>query len=429
MFNANYKIQIEEKIKEAKTFIIVGFFLSLSLFLTVVPAKADVVTEWNEIAETVIVSNAKRPAGAALVDMACVHAAIYDAVNAIDGRYSVYSVQIPNAPTEASKEAAAMTAAYHVLKKLFPAQQEYLETKYQESLSKVSEGKSKTDGISIGETVANRFTKSRAHDNRDANVPYIPKIKQGSGWQPTFPTYAAPLTPWLARMRPFMIESPWQFRPLGPPSLSSQKWAKDFNETKAFGDLNSKVRTPEQTEIGLFYTEHAGSQLSRIFRDFAATQKISLVDNARLFAMLYLSVADSLIAAWDSKYHFNYWRPVTAIRNADSDGNRLTETNSEWVPLAPTPDHPEYPAAHGSITAAYVEVLRHFFKTKNINIALTSSVTGTSRKFRNTDDLIREIINARVYGGMHYRKSGEDGVLIGKKVAHWMAEHYFQPVR
>lgn len=429
MVHTNYQGHIREKIKEAKTFIIIGFVLSLTLVFIVIPTKADVVTEWNEIAEMVIVSNAKRPAGAALADMAYVHAAIYDAVNAIDGRYSFYKIQISNAPKDASKEAAAITAAYQVLKKLFPAQQQYLETKYQESLSTISEGKSKTDGILIGETVASKFIQNRANDGRDANVPFIQKIKASGVWQPTFPAYSAPLTPWLARMRPFVIESPWQFRPSGPPSLSSPKWAKDFNETKTFGDLNSRARTPAQTEIGLFYTEHAGSQLSRIFRDFSIAQKISLEDNARLFAMLYLSVADSLIAAWDSKYHFNYWRPVTAIRNADSDGNKLTVADSEWIPLAPTPDHPEYPAAHGSITAAYAEVLRLFFKTQNINITLTSTVTGTSRKLYNTDDLIKEIIDARIYGGMHYRSSGEDGVLIGKKVAQWMAEHYFQPVR
>lgn len=248
-------------------------------------------------------------------------------------------------------------------------------------------------------------------------------------WQPTLPSYAPPLTPWISKMRPFMIANPSQFRPAGPPNLSSRRWARDFDETKTLGDLNSQTRTAEQTEIGRFYCEHAGTQLSRNFRDFAARQKMSVEDNARLFAMLYLSVADSVIAAWDAKYYFGYWRPVTAIRAADSDGNEFTAQDSNWLPLMPTPDHPEYPAAHGSVTAAYAEALRHFFKTKRINITLSSTVTGTSRTFQNTDDLIKEIIDARVYGGMHYRTSVVDGAAIGSKVTKWMSKHYFQPAR
>jgi len=414
-------------IKGGKPYVF-GLFSALIFIFIAIPAKADVVTDWNEIADAIIVTNAKRAPGAALVDMAYVHAAIYDAVNAIDGRHSVYAVRISNVPASASKEAAAIAAAFYVLKTLFPNQQSFLETKYSENLALIQDGDSKTDGIAVGETVATRFLEKRAKDGRNADVPFIQKTNAGA-WQPTLPAFAPPLTPWISQMQPFMIAAPSQFRPAGPPAFTSRKWARDFNETKAFGDLNSRIRSAEQTEIGRFYCEHAGSQLSRNMRNFAANQKIGVEDNARLFAMVYLTVADSIIAAWDAKYHFGYWRPITAIRAADSDNNETTVQDANWTPLMPTPEHPEYPAAHGSVTAAYAEALRYFFKTKNINITLSSSVTGTSRAFRNTEDLIKEIVDARVYGGMHYRTSGEDGVLIGRNVARRMAKHFFQPAR
>ncbi len=392
-------------------------------------AKADVVTDWNQIADTAVVTNAKRPAGAALVDMAYVHAAIYDAVNAIDRRYRVYAVSPEAVPSgDTSKEAAVATAAYKVLLALFPTQESFLNRIYLQYLTAITEGQPKTEGVALGEEVAGKFMLSRAGDGRDAVVAFTPWTGPGN-WRPTPPAFApTPLTPWMATMRPFMIESPSQFRAEGPPALDSAQWANDYNETKQYGSLYNSLRTPEQTEIGLFYTEHTGAQLSRIFRDFALSQNLSVADDARLFAMLYLSVADSLIAGWDSKYYFHFWRPVTAIRAGETDDNELTEADSTWTPLAPTPGHPEYPAAHGCLTAAYAEALRAFYGTKKVNITLSSTATNTMRSFDNTDDLIKEIIEARVFGGMHYRTSVTHGAVIGKKVAKWMNKFYFQPV-
>jgi len=229
-------------------------------------------------------------------------------------------------------------------------------------------------------------------------------------------------------MRPFAIESPWQFRAEGPPDLTSLKWAEDFNEVKAFGVLNNSSRTPEQTETGLFYAEHPGAQLMRNLRNFAASQSMSVADRARLLAMLHVATADALIAVFDSKYYYNFWRPVTAIRAGETDGNDATEADVTWVALAPTPNHPEYPAAHGAVSTAYAETLRHFFGTKKVTITLSSTLTGTTHTFHNTDDIIKEIIDARIYGGMHYRTSGVHGSVIGRKVAHWVDKHYFQPV-
>ncbi len=399
-----------------------------ALALMPASARADVVTDWNKIADTAVVTNARRAAGAALVDMAYVHAAMYDAINAIDRTHTVYAVEPSNVPArDTSRDAAGATAAYCVLLRLFPAQEAFLTEKYTQYMAAIADSEQKSAGIDLGVEIATKFMDLRAGDGRDAVIPFTPWTGPGS-WQPTPPAFSpTPLTPWMATMKPFLIKDASQFRPDGPPALNSFEFAVDYNETRSYGALGSAVRTNEQTEIGLFYTEHTGAQYSRIFRQFAASRNLSTADNARLFAMLYLSIADSLIAGWDAKYYYHFWRPVTAIRAGDTDGNELTERDANWLPLATTPGHPEYPAAHGCLTAAYAEALHAFFGTKKVDIALSSTVTNSTREFDNTDDIIKEIIDARVFGGMHYRTSGRDGANIGKKVTRWMTRYYFQP--
>lgn len=401
--------------------------LALCFLLLPVNARADQVTDWNANG-AIAALNAGRSPAAMVIDLAYMHAAIYDAVNAIDGGYSVYAVTPSNVPPDASKEAAAVAAAYNVLKTLLPTQQAFLDSQYATSLAAITDGDAKTHGIAVGEEVAALFLESRGGDGRNANITYTPGSGPGA-WQPTPPGFAAGLTPWVAETRPFGILSPSQFRAEGPPPLGSARWAADFNETKSLGDANSTTRTAEQTEIGRFYgIEHPGAQYARIFRNFAAEQDMNLADNARLFAVLYVTVADSQIAVWDSKYHFGFWRPVTAIRSAETDDNPATDADPAWLPLVTTPGHPEYPAAHGAFTGAYAEALRRFFDSKQVSITLTSTATGTSRTFNKTDQLIDEIIEARIYGGMHYRTSCKHGVKMGEKVAKWVAKHYFKPV-
>ena len=388
-------------------------------------ARADMVTEWNSTATTISAAKEKRAAAVTVVDTAYVHAAIYDAVNAIERRFTPYAV-VPSSrpPAGTSAEAAAASAAYHVLLRMFPNHQVFLDEKYAHSLAQVPDGKPKADGIALGSEIAGKFMDLRSGDGWNAPVAFTPASGPGA-WQPTS---GPPVAPWMALMRPFALSTPSQFRAEGPPALGGAQWAADFEETKRFGALNGSARTPEQTLIGRFYTEHTGVQYARVLRDFAAQQGLGLADSARLFAMLYVAGADSLIAGMDSKYHFAFWRPVTAIRAGDSDGNDATTGDPNWTPLAATPGHPEYPAAHGCLTAAWAETLRAFFETKRVRITLTSAVTGSARTFENTDDLIQEIIDARIFGGMHYRTSGVHGVVIGRKVAHWVAGNYFRPV-
>src|SRR5262249_45611559 len=224
------------------------------------------------------------------------------------------------------------------------------------------------------------------------------------------PPPITPLFPWIAQMKPFTLLSPSQFRADGPPNLTSAQWAEDFNEVKAFGAQNGSLRTPEQTAIGWFYVENPGVQVNRNIRDIAPAHRLSIADSARFFAQVYITIADSLISCWDSKYHYNFWRPVTAIRNADSDGNPATESDFSWLPLTTTPAHPEYPAAHGCVTSALAHSLEDFFGDHQINLTMTStSVPGiplAARTFARPRDLIAEVIDARVYSGFHYRTSG-----------------------
>jgi hypothetical protein len=206
----------------------------------------------------------------------------------------------------------------------------------------------------------------------------------------------------------------------------SDEWTRDYNEVKAYGVATGSLRTADQTETGLFYTEHAVAQYSRAFRRFATENWLGIREAARFFAMMNTAILDSQIACWDAKFHYNFWRPVTAIRAGAVDGNALTEPDATWIGLAVTPAHPEYPAAHGCWTSATARMLEHFNRTKRVRFALDSAVTGTTHVFYKTDDLRAEIIDARVFGGMHYRNSVEVGATLGEQVADWVAGNYFR---
>ena len=206
-------------------------------------------------------------------------------------------------------------------------------------------------------------------------------------------------------------------------------WTDDYNEVKAYGRATESLRTADQTETGLFYTEHAVAQYSRAFRRYATDNRLTVRHAARFFAMVNTAILDSQIACWDAKFHYNFWRPVTAIRGGSTDGNPGTEPDPAWIGLAVTPPHPEYPAAHGCWTSATAKILELFAGTKSIHFALDSAVTGTTHVFTKADDLRTEIINARVYGGMHYRSSGEVGATIGEQVADWVGTNYFRCIQ
>ena len=399
----------------------------LAATLVAVAANASVIKDWNAIASTAIVTNAGRPPAAAIVDTAYVNIAMYDAVNAIDGRYSVFAVSPTTSTAGASEDAAAVAAAHDVLRAFFPSQANFLDQKEADSLAAIPDGDAKTRGIAIGQEVAAAFLQQRSGDGRNAPITFTPAPAPGV-WVPTPPAFAPPQAPWIARMQPFAMTTSSQFRADAPPDLTSDTWAADYNETKAYGVATGSLRTPEQTEIGLFYTEHTAAQYNRILREFAASQNLSLPDEARLLAQLWTSIGDGIIGVFESKYFYGRWRPVTAIRAGDTDGNPATDPDPSWTPLAVTPNHPEYPAAHGGFTGALAETLRQFYGTKDVTITLSSTVTNTTHTFDNTDDLEKEVIVGRIYGGMHFRTSVVEGEVLGRKAAKWVARHKFLPV-
>jgi hypothetical protein len=234
----------------------------------------------------------------------------------------------------------------------------------------------------------------------------------------------------VAQVQPFAMASPAQFRAYGPPDLTSVRYAEDLRLTRALGAAGSTTRTARQTETALFHTESPVTFWPHNLRDLATAKHLNVSDSARFFAMVFVGYGDATIACWDSKYHFNRWRPVTAIRAAETDGNPATAADPNWTPQLPTPGHPEYPAAHGCVSAAIAELIADYFGREHVRITLTSSIAGTvPHVYGDTDDIIDEVVWARVYGGMHYLTSGKHGVIIGRKVAQLIASDYFQAER
>ena len=408
--------------------------LFLVLALTTTAAAQNPVTDWNNIAITAaLAANQTTSPGSStqvgsFLYLAYVHLAIYDAVNAIDRRFRSYGPDL-SAPAHASTEAAVIAAAYNTLTHYFPDQAATLLTQYNAALAAIPDGSAKTEGISVGQAAANSIIALRAGDGRGATFSYTwPSVPTPGVWIPTPPAFAAPSIPWLSAMTPFTMRRASQFRPEPPPALASSEWADDYNLTKTLGAVNSTVRTPEQTEIGLFWTDHAGLQYGRAFRALVIARDLDVSDSARLLATLYVSAADAAIGCWDGKYHYSFWRPVTAIRNGDIDGNPNTVPDATWTPLGTTPNHPEYPAAHGCVTGSIANALENFFETANITLVVTSSVTNTTHTFSNTRDLVEEVEHARIYAGFHYHHSVVQGAELGKKVADQVSRDFFQRI-
>jgi len=408
------------------------------IVLTIVPAAIaqNAVTNWNNIAITAARASTVAPGsptpGGAGIYIAYVELAVYNAVNAIDGRFEPYKYSL-TAPAGASADAAAIEAGYQTLLHLFPDQKLYLDTQYSDPLvgmASIPDGPAKADGKSLGFVSASSLLTLRKNDGRGASVPYsFPSVPIPGVWIPTPPGFLAPQTPWVGQMRPFTFDDPAQFLPEPPPDLSSETWADDYNQVKTLGAANSTVRTPQQTEIGLFWTEHTTAQYGRMLRKKAIEQNLGLGDTARLFAMTYAAAADAIIGCYNAKYHYSFWRPITAIPNGDIDGNPATVADSGWKPLATTPNHPEYPSAHSCLTGAVAETLKGYFGTPNLEISLYSPVTNTTHTFNSIREWQREVEFARIYAGIHYHQAVVQGLVLGHKVAHNMAANYFRPVR
>jgi len=415
------------------------------------------VSHWSGIAKTVIIDMAARGGSPAAVDFAYVHAAIYDAVNAIDKRYTVFAVNPTTFPDGASEPAAVAAAAATILKALFTAsaQQAFVDAQYAAYVGLIPAGDAKTRGIAVGTEVANAFLAQRnpgprqdlGQDGRNASCatdvrlcytfgagPGVYQLTPGASSDPN----VTPAAQWVGILKPFAVVSQSQFRADGPPNLTSAQWADDYDEVKRFGAATGSSRTQEQTDTGWFYTDNPGAYGNRIIRQIAADQHLALADSARFFAQTYVTLADTFVNCWDSKRFYNFWRPVTAIRAGDTDGNDATEPDPLWLPLALTPNHQEYPSAHGCFTGAIINAVENFFGTKKITLRFTACSVpghpctaaggGVTHTFHRTQDALKEVIDGRIYGGMHYRTSVVHGIVMSNKVAHWISKRYFLPV-
>ena len=403
----------------------------LTVMIPAPPVCADVVLDWNAHAARAIVTVGRQVPPRALIRLAMVHLAIYDAVNAIEGVPFESYASVPIVDRPASAEAAAATAAYDVLVALFPAQVVDLDAKYAASLAALPDDIAKVNGIAVGQQAASAILNARAQDGRDATVIYVP----GSGpgvWLPTPPAFLAAQAPETRLVQPFVLNSASQFRPEGPFSLGSEDWARDYNEVKELGSAVGSARTAEQTDIARFWSDNPPLQWNRVWRALSVAKGLGLAENARYFAMLASASADALIACWDAKYYYNFWRPVTAIRAGDSDGNSDTAPDATWIGLIVTPNHPEYPAAHGCFSGASTETLKYFFGSDHIGFLMDSAVAGVVNPIRTYfrfSDALAEVLDARIYGGMHYRHSTRIGANVGKQVSRFTTTHFFRPAK
>lgn len=401
-------------------------FATTILVATSPSGAQNVVTDWNTIASDTIIVHGGSAAGSSYIYFAYTSIAVYDATNSIHRRFQPFYFK-ERTDDDASEQAAAISAAHSVLVNYFPSQQAVLDGQFAQSLSSITASPSaKHAGVEAGQAAALALITARIGDGRNADVTYT--IKTGPGdWQPTPPGFLPPAVPWVGQMRPFTMKKASQFLPRGPYPLSSEQWVADYNLTRLFGDANSTIRTLGQTEIGLFWADNPIQQFGRTFNSLVRNYQLDVMDSARLMAVVWTGLADSLIGCFNAKYTFGRWRPVTAIQAGG--GNPELTADSGWTPLAVTPNHPEYPAAHGCGTSAVSSLVADFFGTQKVHVVVDSLAFPDgvhTHTFENTADWLDEVFWARIYSGFHFHHSLQDGVELGRRVSRQLFENNFQ---
>lgn len=388
------------------------FLLLAGVLMQAPVVKADAVTDWNKRAGDIVVDAGIGPLPAERA-LAMVQAAVYEAVNAITRRYPVSDLKLEPA-AGASVEAAVAAANRAVLTQLVPNQTAAIDKAYQAAIAAVSGEAARKYGIEAGEQAAQGILAMRANDGAFDQETYRP-VSGAGVYVPT----VIPEAPQWQHRKPWLMTDPAQVRPAPPPALGSERWARDYNEVKALGRFDSQVRTAEQTAIARFWEEVMPPIYHGIVRSVAMQPGREITQNARLLAAVTQASDDALIAVFDAKYHYGFWRPFTAIRNGDIDGNGATERDPSWKPFIDTPMHPEYPCAHCIVSAAVGTVLQADIGNNPSPVLTTvSKVAGdVSRSWASAGDFMQEVINARIYDGVHYRNSGETGADMGKQVA------------
>jgi hypothetical protein len=394
---------------------------------TVGAGDPTVITDWNTIAVTTLVGDTTKQGTETILYMGFVQAAVYDAVVGVEGRYEPYRFRA-HAPGGTSAQAAAVAAAHKVLVTYSPYAQATLDAAYAASLAQLPDGKAKSRGIAFGTHAADNLIALRADDGRNANIQFT----QASGpgvWRPTPPAFAPMVTPWMGFVTPLLVHSATQFAPPPPPALTSARYTRDFNEVKALGSATSTVRTPAQTDTALFFSSNPLVMFNAALRDQVTVRDLDRVDAARMFAAIDMSIADTIISVWHAKYIDGTWRPITAINLADTDGNPATDPDPSWAPLFPTPAYPEYPSGYNGFVAAASRGLEDVFHSRHLQLTLTSTAApNLPRQYDSGRVLRQDVVNARMWLGIHFRFGDIASRDMGVRLADWTLDHYFRPV-
>jgi hypothetical protein len=392
---------------------IVVLLLAASVF-----ASADEVVRWNRIANDAAVGAQADPMTESRI-FTILHVAIHDAVNAIDRRYEPYRAQKLSAPG-ASIDAAIAAAAHATLIQLMPAAKSAFDAAYEEALQKIADGEAKKRGLEIGRQAAAAILAARKNDGSDRTIALAPGTKPGE-YRPTPPDFTPAFFAHWGNVSPFVMKSSAQFRPVPPPAVNSAQALADLKEVKSIGAEKSATRTAEQSEIARYWYENSTQGWNRIAREVSIAQQLDVVENARLFALVNLAMADGFIGGFEAKYHYNYWRPASAIR-ATSD--------SSWMNYLWTPPVPDYPSTHTVLGAAAAAVLERFFGTDFVNFSMTSGAPypGITRKFWSFSEAARENGASRVLAGIHFSTAVNAGYLQGSEIGTWVFEHALRPV-
>lgn len=388
-------------------------------------AVDDQVLVWNNVAYAELIGGKAQPPPVAMLHLAMVHGAVYDAVNAITGSHQAYLVS-PAAEATDSKDAAAATAAYLVLLHLLPDRATALGDAYAASLGAIPDGAAEDGGIEVGEAAAAAMIADRTGDGRFGN----PTWPSGTGigeWRPLAAGLPGSNFAWVGEVKPFVIEDPADFATPGPLDVGSAAYAAEFDQVKALGSATSSTRTADQTEQARFWADHTVAMWNRIARDLSVGQHLSIDDNARYFAMFYTTGADALIACFQDKGRHGFWRPVTAIHEAGTDGNRATSPDPTWAPLIGNPPYPDHPSGANCAASAFVETLRDFFGTNRMSFSATHATLGITRSFTHLSHAVGEVRHARVYAGIHFMTADAQAVHLGREVARWRDAHAFLP--
>jgi hypothetical protein len=389
-----------------------------------VGARADMVTDWNGIAVGALPPLAQGLPHARV--MGYMHAAIFDAVNAVERKYTPFAVDV-KAP-KASAEAAAATAAHGMLLRFYPLEKAALDARLQASLATITDdSEAKSEGIELGRIVAEQvFERSRSDRYDVPALPFVPGTDPWS-WQFTAPGMVARGVTW-GGSKPFFLNSPDQFAFAGPHKVTSTDYAKDIEEVRKLGGEKSTERTPHQTAVAIFWTVSATIVMNHVAVTDAKDRKLNLIDNARLLALLNMAAADSLIATWHQKFTTNFLRPVTAIRNASRLDNPAIQEDPDWTPLLVTPAHPDYPSGHCAYEGAATRVLQLFFGTDQTKASYTYPPNAVTLRWTSYSQMANEVGDARVWGGIHTRTADEHADMVGKKIGEYSFTNFLRPV-